>query len=78
MACLVQVTDQLSLIIPVTVNHRHLEEINEGNLYLPPVGILSVDNLKDVAFFEGHARLATGDQVIIGRIVVKVWPHIHL
>lgn len=46
--------------------------------HLPPVGILSVDNLKDVAFLEGHARLSTRDQVVIGWVVVKVRSHVHL
>lgn len=46
--------------------------------HLPPVGVLSVDNLKDVTFLEGHPCLSTWDQVVIVWVVVKVWPHVHL
>lgn len=45
---------------------------------LPPVGIFSVDDLEDVAPLEGHSRLPARDQVITGRVVVKVGPHVHL
>lgn len=46
--------------------------------HLPPVGILSVDDLKDVASAEGHPRLSTRDQVVVGGVVVEVRPHVHL
>lgn len=46
--------------------------------HLPPVGIFSVDNLKDVASLENHAGLPARDQVVAGRVVVKVGPHVDL
>lgn len=51
---------------------------NERTAHLPPVGILSVYNLKDVAFLEGHPSLSARDQVVVGRVVVKVRPHVDL
>lgn len=49
-----------------------------GKAHLPPVGIFPVDDLKDVTFLEGYSRLPTGNQVVVGGIVVKVWPHVYL
>lgn len=46
--------------------------------HLPPVGILSVDNLKNVTFLEGHPRLSARGQVVTCWAVVEVWPHVHL
>lgn len=46
--------------------------------HLPPVEILPVDNLQDVAFLERYPSLSTWDQVVVGRVVVKVRPHVHL
>jgi hypothetical protein len=54
---------------PLETRHHH---------HLPPVGVLSVDNLKEVPPLEANPRLSTWDQMVIGWIVVKVWLHVHL
>lgn len=45
---------------------------------LPPVGILLVDDLNDVTGLKLEAGFFTWDDVILGRVVVKLGPHIHL
>lgn len=39
---------------------------------LPPVEVLLVEDLQDVSTAEAEPRLLTGDQVVVGRVVVKV------
>lgn len=45
---------------------------------LPPVGILLVDDLNDVTGLKLEAGFFAWDEVILGRVVVKLGPHIHL
>ena len=46
--------------------------------HLPPVGVLSVDDLKNIPTLEGKPRLPARDQAVIGRVVVKVRLHVYL
>lgn len=48
------------------------------NSYLPPVQVLSVDYLENVAAPEGKPRLSARNQIVIGWIVVEMWLHIYL
>ena len=41
-------------------------------LYLPPIEVLLVENLQDVSAVEAEPRFLTGNQVVMGRVVVKV------
>lgn len=41
-------------------------------LHLPPVDVVLVDNLQDVARLEPQAGLLAGNQVVVGRVVVVV------
>lgn len=43
-----------------------------GGTDLPPVEILLVENLQDVSAAEAKPRFLTGNQVIMGWVVVKV------
>jgi hypothetical protein len=45
---------------------------------LPPVEVLLVEKLQDVSTAEAQACLLTGDEVVMGRVVVKVTLHIRL
>ena len=49
-----------------------------SSTYLPPVRVLSVDNVQNISFREGQASLLTGDQVVCGWAVVKVGFQVHL
>lgn len=69
---------RLSLEILMSVIGQKLKGNQWRYAHLPPVGILSVDDLKNVAFLEGHPGLSARDQVVIGRVVIKVRAHVHL
>jgi len=45
---------------------------------LPPVGVLLVDDLDDVACLELQPRLLARDEVVLGGVVVELRPHVHL
>lgn len=45
---------------------------------LPPVGILLVDDLNDVACLKFEAGLLAGDEVVHVGVIVKLGPHVHL
>lgn len=42
---------------------------------LPPVEVLLVKDLQDVSAAEAKPRLFTGNQVVVGGVVVEVTPH---
>lgn len=48
------------------------------HLALPPVWIMLVDDLNDVARFELQPCFFAWDEVILGRVVVKLSPHVRL
>ena len=43
-----------------------------GDTDLPPVEVLLIEDLQDVSAAEAKPRLLTGDQVVMGGVVVKV------
>lgn len=45
---------------------------------LPPVRILLGDDLDDVTGFEFKAGLFAWDELVLGRVVVELSPHVHL
>ena len=46
--------------------------------HLPPIGIIHVENLEDITFGEGKSGFATGNQVVLLRVVTKVCLHEYL
>ena len=47
-------------------------------LYLPPVVVVHVDHLQNVALFKRQAGVTTRDQVVFLRVVREVRPEEHL
>lgn len=45
---------------------------------LPPVGVLLVDHVQDVALQEGDAELPARDVEVVLRVIVKQCTHVHL
>lgn len=45
---------------------------------LPPVGVILADDVEDVTFLEGQSQLTTRHEGVIGGVVVKVSPYVHL
>lgn len=53
----------LTLLVECSLSSADIG-IHYAPTHLPPVGILLVDNVKDVSLREGKARLFTGNQVV--------------
>lgn len=45
---------------------------------LPPVGVLLVDDVDDVSGLELEAGLFARDEVVLGRVVIELSPHVRL